>query len=605
MDHINYAAIVTALAHVWEAAQRGDRFRSHAGVHDRIEALYQRCVQSLQTLLADVHAQGISTVLWSSAKLGFDPDAVVPGMTLDLSLRLLKLIEVSEEKQRPNAQACANLVWALATMGHPAATSEVVDPFCLRFASLTRHADTLQRPTAQAAANVLWALATLGHPTAAEVLDSVCLHFASLTQHADTKQRPTPQAAANVLWALATMGHSTAAEVLDCVCWHFASLTQHADTHQRPKAQESANVLWALASMGHQAAAEVLDSVTTHFAHLVGSPNVKQRPDAQAVANVLWALGTLKHTPRGVRLLDAFLAYFHVLLRSEDQRTRPGAQNIANTLWALKELKHAPSHDLVSTMLDAFIVLCQTPGLQPNSQEISNCLLACAALRLGVRLACVETFMDHILGMHVSRVVPQNYCNIAWSLAVMGCLTISIFDALLEQLSSKSVPSQLTIANRQQLHQALAWLKPASGSQQMEAWSSLRSRLSAIAAEPPLAKQKVRTGQSELWAALALQSVSYKVQVPCGMYRAAAVLSPRNSNVAVVLLMLAPPGDFLQNVPSRLLGHVDFRNKMLGRYGTVVTIPYNPNHSSVESMAGAIKAAVEAKTGLPLDSFRH
>ncbi|KAL3149842.1 hypothetical protein ABBQ38_013663 [Trebouxia sp. C0009 RCD-2024] len=88
------------------------------------------------------------------------------------------------------------------------------------------------------------------------------------------------------------------------------------------------------------------------------------------------------------------------------------------------------------------------------------------------------------------------------------------------------------------------------------------------------------------------------------MYCAAAVLSPRNSNVAVVLLMLAPPGDFLKNVPSRLMGHVAFRNKMLGRYGTVVTSPYNSNHSSVESMAGDIKAAVEAKTGLPLDSFR-
>ena len=54
----------------------------------------------------------------------------------------------------------------------------------------------------------------------------------------------------------------------------------------------------------------------------------------------------------------------------------------------------------------------------------------------------------------------------------------------------------------------------------------------------------------------------------------------------------------------RLLGHVALRNTMLERFGTVVTVPYNPDSSSVESMAGAIKAAVEAKTGLPLDSFR-
>ena len=43
---------------------------------------------------------------------------------------------------------------------------------------------------------------------------------------------------------------------------------------------------------------------------------------------------------------------------------------------------------------------------------------------------------------------------------------------------------------------------------------------------------------------------------------------------------------------------------MLARYGTFVTVRYNPNHSNVESMAGDIKAAVEAKTGLPLDAFR-
>ena len=54
----------------------------------------------------------------------------------------------------------------------------------------------------------------------------------------------------------------------------------------------------------------------------------------------------------------------------------------------------------------------------------------------------------------------------------------------------------------------------------------------------------------------------------------------------------------------RVLGHVAFRNKMLARYGTFVTVRYNPNHSNVESMAGDIKAAVEAKTGLPLDAFR-
>ncbi|KAL3149829.1 hypothetical protein ABBQ38_013650 [Trebouxia sp. C0009 RCD-2024] len=516
MNHINFAAVITALAHIWEVAQRNGRFRAHAGTSEKLEVLHQRYVQSLHPLLADMAAQEFSTVLWSSAKLGFNPDTAVPGMVYDMTLRFLKLTDVVEEKQLPNSQECANLLWALATMGHSAATAEVVDSLCLRFASLTRHADTKQRPNAQEAANVLWPLATMGHP----------------------------------------------------------------------------------------AAAEVLDSVTTHFAHLVGSPNVKQRPDAQAVSNVVWALGTLKPTPDDDRLLGLFFAYMHTMLQSQDQRGRPNAQSIANTLWALKELKHAPSNAVVSAMLAHLVVLCQTSGLQPTSQGISNCLFACAELRLSVRSVCVKALLKHLIEMDVSRVERQSYCNVAWSLAVMGCLTISTFDALLCQMSAKGAFGQLLLSDKRQLHQALVWLKPASASQQVEAWSSLHSRLQAVAPEPSTTKLKV-PGQSELWAALALHSVSYKVQVPCGAYQADAVLSPCRSPGADVVVMVERPQEVTTNVPSRVLGHVAFRNSMLARYGTVVTVPYSRGTSNAESMAGDIKALVEAKTGLPLDSFQR
>ncbi|KAL3146654.1 hypothetical protein ABBQ32_000882 [Trebouxia sp. C0010 RCD-2024] len=138
----------------------------------------------------------------------------------------------------------------------------------------------------------------------------------------------------------------------------------------------------------------------------------------------------------------------------------------------------------------------------------------------------------------------------------------------------------------------------------MEAWSSLRSRLQAVAPEPAVVRPPSLPGQAELRAALALHGVPYKVQMPSGMYCADVALSSCRSNDADVLLLLRRPRRFITNVPSRLLGEVAFRNKMLRRYGTVAIIFYNPDKSSAESMAGDIKAAVEAKTGLPLDSFR-
>ncbi|KAL3149823.1 hypothetical protein ABBQ38_013644 [Trebouxia sp. C0009 RCD-2024] len=81
------------------------------------------------------------------------------------------------------------------------------------------------------------------------------------------------------------------------------------------------------------------------------------------------------------------------------------------------------------------------------------------------------------------------------------------------------------------------------------------------------------------------------------MYCADATLSSRRSKDADVLLLLQRPQDFITNVPSRLLGHVAFRNKMLGRYSTVVTIPYNPDKSNAQSVADAISASEICRMG--------
>ena len=114
--------------------------------------------------------------------------------------------------------------------------------------------------------------------------------------------------------------------------------------------------------------------------------------------------------------------------------------------------------------------------------------------------------------MHVDQVRNQEYCNIAWSLAVMGHLNMSMFDTLLSRLSSKhqqlekqysgsSKVNQLGVRERYQVCQALAWLKPPEGSQEMEAWSSLRSRLHRLAPDPG-PRTPTPPGLQELIAAL-------------------------------------------------------------------------------------------------------
>ena len=63
-------------------------------------------------------------------------------------------------------------------------------------------------------------------------------------------------------------------------------------------------------------------------------------------------------------------------------------------------------------------------------------------------------------------------------------------------------------------------------------------------------------------------------------------------------------GVYCCDLRCRILGPVAFRKCLLARYGSVVAVPYHPDNSTAESMAVDIQAAVEAKTGLHLDSFR-
>ena len=49
------------------------------------------------------------------------------------------------------------MLLALAKLGHSSAT-EVVKAVCLFFSRLTKHSDARQQPDAQACANLLWAL---------------------------------------------------------------------------------------------------------------------------------------------------------------------------------------------------------------------------------------------------------------------------------------------------------------------------------------------------------------------------------------------------------------------------------------------------------------
>ena len=359
------------------------------------------------------------------------------------------------------------------------------------------------------------------------------------------------------------MAHSAATrELLDAVCSHFAGLTQSSDAKQLPVAQAVSNVMWSFATLGYAPqAGDPLDKLCLYLIDLLHSSDARQRPNAQDISNVVWSLGTIGHTPQQRYLLDKFCVYFTDLLRSKDMRAHPNAQNISSVAWSLDKLKHAPPESAAFAWLQSFVAICKDSGHQVVSQNISNLLLACAELRLSIDYDLAQRLAQHWLQMHVDKLDDQGYCNAAWSLAVMGVLDMTTFDNFLLQLTRKhqllakqggghSTPEQLTTANVRQLYQALAWLKPLKGSQQMEAWSSLRSRLHRLAPEPPLTKLTF-PAHGELYATLSQLKLQFQVQAPCGCYRADAVLTAHGSSAAQAILMIERPQDTLTNAPTR------------------------------------------------------
>ncbi len=299
LDHISLSATITATAQLWTTAQANSSFKPSANTAESgLAHLYTSTLLQLKSMLPDVEARQISNILWSSAKLGLNPDAFVPGMTDALAAKLLQMTK-DEARRQPNAQECANFVWALATLGHEPADKGLVDAVCYHFARLIKHRDDSKQPNAQGAANIMWALATLGHEPADQgLIDAVCRHFVVLIKHRDARQQPTAQGAANFLWALATLGHEPADQSMtDAVCDYFAMLTRHRDALKRPSAQGAANVMWALAELNHAppngAASVILEWLTT-LCKLPG-----QEPTAQQLSNTLFACAVLRLNVKG------------------------------------------------------------------------------------------------------------------------------------------------------------------------------------------------------------------------------------------------------------------------------------------------------------------
>ena len=303
LDYISLSAIITATAKLWTSAQANSSFKPNADMLDfEMKHLYCSILLQLKPMLPDAKAQAVSNILWSSAKIRLNPDALVPGMTDALAAKVLQLTR-EDVRRQPNAQDCAIFLRALATLGHDPSDQSLTDAVCDHFAMLIKHHDESKRPSAQNCANFMWAVATLGHEPADQSLaDAVCDRFAMLIKHSDESKRPNAGGAANVMWALGRMKHAPADGVASAILERLTTLCDLPG--QAPNPQSLSNTLFACAVLRLQVKEHVRTALIGGLLRLNRSAI-----DKQAYCNAAWSLAV-----SSMLSIDIFLALLERLL---------------------------------------------------------------------------------------------------------------------------------------------------------------------------------------------------------------------------------------------------------------------------------------------------
>ena len=275
-SHLN--AVIGATAKAWTPAWARLGQQKQQQARHEMHAFLTEMLQRLQPLLPDVGARQAANLLWSSAKLGLNPDALLPGMTDSLAHQFMADMDVATGQEFANvlvacvklqlepcqgglvkaicgrlatvdistvgSQAVANTLHSLAMIPAAAPSVEVLDALCQRFGVLLKSRQPAELPNEQSIVNTLRALSKLKHAPSDELAMSMMGRMVALCRVPG--QQPTPQAISNVLLACAELS----VPVKQADSGILADLVLNLDRRQVGK-QEYANTAWSLAIMGH------------------------------------------------------------------------------------------------------------------------------------------------------------------------------------------------------------------------------------------------------------------------------------------------------------------------------------------------------------------
>lgn len=364
---------------------------------------------------------------------------------------------------------------------------------------LQRLEAVLPQLRAQNASNTLWSCAKLGlNPEIA--VPGITARLISTVAEDDST---VPQELSNAVWAVATLKGAGQVALVDmavvgAMCTRFVAFASVASTDKPAKSQEVSNLLWAAATLDLRLEAASLDELCAYLVHLV------QQPSSQATVT---------------------------------------AQAVSNALWCFRKMRHQPASAGLSSLVAHFVTSFTLPGRQPSPQAISNVMLAMAVVGTEHSSPVVKDLARKFVGVHRVDLVPQQVCNVIWSLAVLDVLDIATFKLFWNIILTRFC-DVLSDSEVRQLYQVVYKLQPPSFDL---AWQRLRQEVTDTLGPSCLDPSQQSPVLHRVLQTLQLE---HDQDVALSGFTAEAVLRHKADSGSNVLLVILDTGSHLTNVPN-------------------------------------------------------
>ena len=362
-----------------------------------------------------------------------------------------------------------------------------------------------------------------------------------------------PQAASNTLWSFAKLGLDP-----DAVCPGSTAHLLHtvAENPKAATAQNVANSVWAMAALQDIRASHAEKSVTSRlcrqFMKYVCCPSQRGSATAQGVCRVLQGIVALelKVEPS---TLDKASAYLVKLVQHAPAQV--AAQHVSNYLLFCYKLRYMPQPARASALLAHFVSLFSVLGQEPNAQDMSNIALAVAGLGVQHVAQEVQSIASRLASSPDAN--SQNLCNLAWSMALLNTLDLTMFELILDTKKLR-INNVVGMQHVSQLHHAHCRLEPLSkSSEQYAAWVVVKDKLEQIVG--PALKAGRHTGSDALLLIIDELGLRHRRHVQLSTYMADAVLKRTDDpDRAAVLLVAESEQAYLVNHPDRSAPTVHF-----------------------------------------------